>query len=255
MDNLNNEQIIIENFKEQRNAIIDNIKVETIALENILRKKSDAEQSYNDVCNKTDAAITQLKNVTELCSQRDLRSAKREDEVAIRETNLSDNIERFETTQKLALEFLHSEESRVSAALNEMNKEITESASVLDKKNKEIAAINLDIENLKLTKDEWETKKLVTIKDYNETEKKLELEKQDKLSQISKITNELKRLGDELILANRAVNAEREKIAKPMQLLEAAQADIDKKQRNLNILLDRAKKYYKILYPGQEPII
>ena len=116
---------------------------------------------------------------------------------------------------------------------------------LLKKTNLEVAKEEVKISELKSTssklKDEVKTLEK-SMSDSTKTSVALE----------KNIDRDIKSISKTLQKVQSDVQKERDKIAKPMNLLREREIAVDKKERNLNTLIRRFKKYHKRVFPNRE---
>lgn len=244
---LNGEQVVINNLQEQTKSLTSNINVARIELNTVLDKQADAIELLSILGKQIDARIETLQSLDREISSAALKSAEREAYVAVAEKELAGERELFETYKQTTRDDIALEQSTASATLSTLKSQIAQAqqdcAIAVDAQKKAESEL---ADTQRKTSDS--TAELRTAEATHA--QAIEAHDVEKKALDSAIADLRTQLADLEVL----VEAERQKIPGPLALLAVETEKLEEKKRNLTILLNRAKRYYEILYPGQEPI-
>jgi len=235
------EQIKIDNFKAQYNSIRSNITVANTELEGILAQREGALASYLSICKDIEVQLSQLDQLYLREKELEDAWAKREAKVLAGEEKLRLDKEAFEQ-RKEELKELESREKEildsVADALEDLSRAAEAKVSVelsidhlsrtADDKTADIARLEKERLTLEQSilglKEEAENTKRALAKEIADDEKKLEAIRSE-------------------------IAAEKQKIDLPMKALAEREQEVNRKEKNLEILVDRFKKHWKREHP------
>ncbi len=239
---LTKEQIIkIEDWKAQHNIILGKIKVANLQLEELLKKETNVEidisknlyyfqqkqEELKDEEKKEKVIIYNLKSQSE-----ELRN------------EISDLLNDIRVNSK-SLRTIRSEENESITELSKVNKSILSSSSKLDKlntsiitSNDKLLSVNDNIKQSKLTEKLLNKTISEMIQKRYKTEMTFKKEYSSQKLKLNSIKDKIK--------------IEKSKIESPILYLRSEEMKLKKKERNLNTLIRRFKKYYTDTFPDRE---
>lgn len=238
------EQVQLNDFQAHLQVIIENTTAANNKLSVIL---SDNDRLLKE--NKTlEEKVSKQKSESILLSQ-DIESKR--DSIAKREHSA----ELAELRVKQEREKLDSEIDFKLNALKEKEKQFEHSIAI---KKEEIGSLNSIISDLKEeieTLEKEKIEKFVWINDmdslFASLSKKVESKKEELVNLEKQSALKSKKLSDELSELQKLVDIEREKVQLPKKNLRIMEEQFEKKENNFKTLVERLRKYYEVVYPGQ----
>lgn len=239
------EAVKIADFKEQYRIITANVKDANKELEKVLTLNKEAEDKTLTSTVELVAVSLQLDEVTTQLKTTKQQLEKAQVALLLVENKYKEEIDGY--TDKVAaikakITLTKQEHKDVIGLIKKEIKDAERELSNIQKKSKEALdeSVNIKKEAETLRKSLKESIGIYNdlLADSEKLEKRIA---KDQLA-YEKKTRELAE----------KIEAEKEKIKRPMQLLEERTAIVVRRERNLEILADRTKKKFEKLYPGQE---
>jgi rRNA maturation protein Rpf1 len=248
MNNTGIIQIKSADAKEHLRITLDEVRAQNKILNLILKKKEDTELY---ISNKLEQFAKDAEYNAVVIQDTNARLKKidtREREIILKSVELDEKKEKI----KSELDSLKAKILDVSTKFNQnlsiYNDEITSKKE--DLKELDVSIYSLSKKESKLIELVDELSSKLDLLEKTIYEKKEEKEKI--LNDLSSFVTQSKKEKDKI---NKEIQEERNKITNPMKLLAESDLYIKKKQRNLDILIDRFRKEFKKLHPTLEPKI
>ena len=235
----------LDNHKEQ-------LKVTKVELTSVNNELSKALKEKGSVL----ADISKLKDISIKISQENseiLNGCKQlQSELQHKEDTLSNKEQDIKKRELASIKYIEVEQKKLSDKETKHNTEVVKLKEKIDKEQKELDKLieirdkyllmneNLDkdIKLLSKNKSNIESARDILIKDGDREMKKLDKEIKEKSSLLEKI--------------NKKVFKNQQLIEEPMKALELESKKLDRKKKNLDVMIMRFNKTFKKHYPTQE---
>lgn len=239
------EKIQIDNYKAQYNSVMANIAVANDELQNVFRKTADAKSKLSSVESEMreksaelDRIIRESESLNALADSKLATVEKAEQYIAQKQADLELRVNAESKKREDEIRIHERKRQELESQIKENTDEflkLVKSVSIQKEANKEINQIvreKIDERN----RLENEVRQLESqMRDASET-----------------FTKKIEKYKKELEEAQRLVQEEKEKVARPLEFLKLREAVVAKKEKNLNIMVNRFKKEFKKLHPNLE---
>lgn len=238
----------LDDAKEHLRIIKNELNVASNELSSVLSELNDAREELANVMSKASAdkirAVSMLKEANErlaIADQRELEIQEHEKEVRKQEQNFKDKkVEKEKELREI--------ETQHQRYLAELSNEIEDQE---DERNR-LSLITFSMEE---GIEELEDKRSKILDETRKIEAEEKLVRESMLQSQKEYNRflEQKQAESDAIVAE--INSNKDKIAMPLQKLALEEFRLDKKKRNLDILIKRFRKEFKKLHPNIEPKI
>lgn len=236
------EQNQINDFKAQYESLLNNIKVANSELGIVILERDKAELDYKEILEEYNS----IKEKIEL-KEKETASFLEKETKSLRSAQVEFNEEKqkFFIYKDKTIADIEELRDNTIKKVESQDLVIGENKKEIQNLSEKITLLNVDVENLTSNK----SKLLLENKSAEET-------LADYISKLNSIISEYEKtkpsLLSELEDLSGKVELEKSKIEMPMATLVEETQKLDKRKRNFDILLERFKKQYKIMYPNQE---
>lgn len=245
MSQLSKDDRQLNNSKAQLLALKNEIEVVSRELGNLLSRKINLEEdvtikqnSLNNIINETNIIEKKYNDFNKYILEQSKVFATKQVEIekqySLLEETRSKTLNELDTVkQKYNNEIVTLQNTRENLfyQISEMNDDLNTLEGKQEEFNVLVDKLEKDVIKLDTTLSE-------KVNEYSSTVDRLEKEIKSKTKELTKLTEE--------------VFKEQRNIEKPLLALADEEARLDRKQRNLDIMIDRFKKYMKVHFPDQD---
>jgi len=241
-------KIKIDNYKAQYNSILGNISSANKTLEGILIKVVNSQKEFTTLMSSLKEGRKELKKVTKLYYDTDSAVNHKERLIEKRELGLEKKETKAKEQEAKSLKKIADKENKSESKLKKLEDKVVD-------KEMELVYLNTEVEEVKnkldiiLPQIVSKTSELRNIESmFTKTEKDMS---EFMITSQKKVDVKIK----ELEKIEEKITEEKSKIELPMLSLKEAELKLKRQEKNLNTLITRFNRVFKVKFPEQELII